>query len=168
MGFHMITRAIATLLLVGIAVGGFLVAQQTSGVTLPLPPEPMRISIGQSLESVVAILRKQGLEPREGGFEFSQGDPDQSYLHFTLDEDHTVACAFFSRSRQSITGLSMLFFPSRTAQFKANQSWISASSIVLYPDTTYAVHFLKPLTPDQLRAAEASRPKSQYPGSPPN
>ena len=156
----------STLLLIAVGFGGLAIAQQNQNRQLTQPPKPKSIIIGQSLESVSGILKQQGIEFSEGGFAITRSDPDRSNLFFKLDEDHTWVCAYFSISKQTITGLSIVFFPDRTSQAKAFRSWISATELALYPDKSYAVHFSKPLTREQLREAEANRPKDEFPKSP--
>ena len=157
-------RSILTKTLCAIAVlGGLTLAQQNSGRSDDPGNGPAIVYVGQPLDGLSEILAVRKVRNSEGGFAFAKGDPDQSNLLFTLDEDHTWVCAFFSKSRMRITGLTMVFFPGRTAHDKASESWIPATEILLYADRSYAVHFAVPLTSEQLRDAEANRPPSIYP-----
>ena len=160
-------QASSTLLLSAVVFGGIALAQQNSQVTAP--PKPKSIFIGQSLKSVSEILKQQGIKFGEGGGSFSYGvgpgAKDISNLFFTLDENHTHVYAFFSKSRQTITGLQVEFIPSRKLPYKAYQSHLSATELILYPDTSYAVHFSKPHTKEELDEAEANRPKEEVPKS---
>lgn len=143
--------------------GGLTLAQQHSGRSDDPGNEPAKVYVGQTLDGLSEILAVRKIRYSEGGFAFAKGDPDQSNLLFRLDENHTWVCAFFSKSRVRITGLTMVFFPGTTAHDKASESWIPATEVLLYPDRSYAVHFAVPLTSEQLRNAEANRPPDKYP-----
>jgi hypothetical protein len=149
-------------ILFAIAGSGDAIAQKNE-VVQDRVQEPQSITIGQSLDSVIGILKQHRIEFHEGGFAFAKGDPDVSHLGFTLDEDHTRVCASFSKSKQEIIGLSLIVFPARTAQAKAYQSWLPATKITLYADRSYAVQFAKPLTREEINEREANRPRSQFP-----
>lgn len=157
----------STLLVIAVVFGGIALAQQNSQVTAP--SKPKSIFIGQSLKSVSAILNQQGIEFGEGGGQFSYGvgpgAKDISHLSFTLDENHTHVYAFFSKSKQVVTGLDVVFVPSRKNAYKGSQSHLSATELILYPDTSYAVHFSRPFTKEELDEAEANRPKEELPKS---
>jgi len=129
----------------------------------PATAPPETIAIGQSLDDAMDILRGRGIEFGENGFSFAMTDQDLSHLHFTLDPNHTSVALFYSKSRRTVTGLSMFFIPSRLNGAKSKQSQVSAQAIFLYPDGTYAVRFTKPLTLDELKEREARLPKHEYP-----
>ena len=131
-------------------------------------PAPTTIFVGQSLEAATLVLRERKIAFGEGGFSLAQGDPDRAYLSFALDEDHTRVCVSFSKSTAKITALAMVFFPSQDSQVKSVQSWIPANELTLYADASYAVHFAKPLTADELRRRSENRPRDQRPTSNPN
>lgn len=121
---------------------------------------------GQPFDELVQAIRQWNVEFYQGGLEVSTPDRDQSSLTFTLDHDHAVAHVFFSKSKRITTGIWIDYFPARTAQAKGNRSTVSALGIMLYPDQSYAVHFAKPRTLDELLKAEANRPQSVYPTNP--
>jgi hypothetical protein len=151
--------------LIGLYAGRAAVAQQIDG-NPPASPRAESISTGQSLADATAVLERRGVEFHEGGFAFAAGDPDRSNLFFQLDEEHTHVCLYFSKSRQVVTGISMVFFPGRQKSYKTAQSWLSATRIDLFPDSSYGVQFSKPRTPAEIREAEARRPKPQSPSVP--
>jgi hypothetical protein len=166
--FFMRLQPSSTLLVLAVVFGGIALAQQNSQVTAP--SKPKSIFIGQSLKSVSAILNQQRIEFGEEGGSFASDveaprQSDISNLSFTLDENHTHVYAFFSKSKQTITGLHVEFIPSRRSPYKAYQSHLSATEVTLYPDTSYAVHFSKPLTREELDEADANRPKDEVPKS---
>lgn len=169
--FIVTKQAIATLLLAAIVFSGLALAQQNQSRQQSKPSKPKSITIGQSLESVSEILKSHGIEFGEGGGEFAQAE-DVSHLSFSLDLNHTHAYVLFSKSKQTITGLDIVFVPSRKNQYKGSQSHISATELVLYSDRSYAVHFSKPPTREELEEAEANLPKEEVPksnfGGPPN
>jgi hypothetical protein len=180
-----------TLLVVGFAICSFTTSptpaqsqQQTAGpqqAAAPAPAAPETIAIGQSLDGAMEILRRRGVEFGEGHFSFTNVGPDNAFLHITLNPNHSTVCLTYSKSRRIVTGLSMVFIPSRLSGSKIKESWVSARAIFLYPDTTYAVHFTKPLTLEELNEREAiirrklaeppsmpqiSNPQFSTPGSP--
>jgi hypothetical protein len=138
-------------------------AQQRGGASVAQRSQPYRIAVGQSLDDTCAILKARSIEFGEGGFAFALGDPDRSNLHFQLDEDHTSVCVFFSKSKQVVTGISLVFFPSRREQSKTTRTWVAATEVLLHEDRSYSVRFSKPLTAEELRKREAAQPKSQIP-----
>jgi len=150
-------------LLVGVVAGGFAGAQQGQVVQAVPQAEP-KIFIGQPLRDALAVLAARKIEVHEGGFAVAY-QPDQSHLSFKLDDDHTWVCAGFSRSRQTITDISMVFFPSRTLGAKLYESWLPAVALTLHPDTSYTVQFAKPRTLEQNPEAERNRPPPVYPSS---
>ena len=130
------------------------------------PQQPETIAIGQTLDAAMDILRRRGIEFGEGGFSFAMRDPDASNLHFTLDPNHTRVALFYSKSRRTVTGVSMFFFPSRLGHAKSTESQVPAQAIFLYPDGNYAVRFTKPPTLEELNEFEANLPKSTNPPGP--
>jgi hypothetical protein len=145
-------------LFTGALLAGFVFAQKQEQNDAVAPSDPLRIFIDQPLSEATAVLEARQIEFAEGGFAFTRGDPDRSNLIFTLDENNTYVCAFFSQSRQSITGLSMVFFPSRAAHSKLTQSFVSATELTLHPDNSYTVHFSVPLTLERDQKLESSYP----------
>lgn len=131
-------------------------------------PARTTIFVGQSLEAAVRALRDRKIDFGEGGFSLAQGDPDVSHLGFVLDEDHTRVCVTFSKSTAKVTALAIVFYPSQESQTKSVQSWIPATELTLWADSSYAVRFAKPLTADELRQRRATRPLDEIPTSHPN
>ncbi len=74
---------------------------------------------------------------------------DLANLSFTLDEDHTRACVFFSKSSKAVTGISLVFFPSENQPGKLYQSALQAKSVRFNADRSYTVHFAPPMTDQQ-------------------
>src|SRR5678815_406596 len=159
-GVAMTKQTAATLLIAAVVFGGLAIAQQNQNRQFTQPAKPKTIAIGQSLESVSAILKEQEIEFGEGGGEFWQ-EKDVSHLSFALDLNHTHVYAFFSKSKQTIIGLDIVFVPSRKSGYKVNQSHLSATELILCPDKSYSVHFSKPLTREELEKAEADQPKDE-------
>lgn len=122
------------------------------------------ISIGQRLQAAKQVLERRHIQHHEGGFALRKRDADESHLSFRLDEEHTWVCVFYSKDQGSITGISMVFSPSRQSD-KYSQSWIPATKIDLYADSSYAIKFSKPRTSEQIKEAEANRSESQFPPS---
>lgn len=119
--------------------------------------------VGQTLEEAKNRLTKQGIEFAEGGFAFAKGDPDRAILIVVIDKNHTYACVHYSKSQAKVTGLRMVFFPSRSQHGKSNESWLPARELQLNTDRTYSVLFSPPLTDDELKKSEENRPKPQLP-----
>lgn len=154
-------RIIATVLLVTmLAFVSF--SQQTTTDTDSEDPTPDRLFVGQSLEQAKSILTKRKIEYDEGGFAFAS-DPDHAHLSVVIDKNHTYACVFYSKSQSKVTGLRMVFFPSRTQHVMLNESWLPATELRLNNDRTYAVLFSPPLTDDELKKIEENQPKPQLP-----
>jgi hypothetical protein len=107
-----------------------------------------RLFLGQPLEEVKRILGNAKLDWIEGGFELHIPDRDESAGAFTLDNEHTSVCLFYSKSKQVVTGIQMVFIPSRAAECKLNRSWISASQLQLHDDGSYSVTFIAPQSSD--------------------
>jgi hypothetical protein len=133
----------------------------------PVPMTPEVFTRGQSIAAAADILRRRGIEFWEGFGEVIVSDSDLSCLNFKLDADHTYVELYFSKSRRTVSGLTLVFYPSRLAHSKTTESNISAQSLFLYPDSTYAVHFSKPQSLEALdrRDAEINQRKSVYPTS---
>ncbi|HUG18741.1 MAG TPA: hypothetical protein VMM56_07165 [Planctomycetaceae bacterium] len=159
---HMRVRIIATALMLTVLVSVSF-PQQTMTDTDSQDLKPNRLFVGQSLDLVKSILTKREIEFAEGGFAFAKGDPDRANLIVIIDKNHTYACVHYSKSQSKVTGLQMVFFPSRSQHGKANESWLSATELQLNNDRTYAVLFSPPSTDDELRKFEENRPKPQLP-----
>jgi hypothetical protein len=127
-----------------------------------------RVFVGQSLEAATNVLKNRGIKFGEGGFAFARTDPDRSNLYFNLDPNHADVCAYFSKSKSTITGISLVFYSSRKQRSKSGETWISANEIILRQDRSYSVAFTIPKTAEELDRAEANAPKSQYPQLPPS
>lgn len=141
----------------------FALAQQMQVAAPKAEEKPQTIFIGQPLQDAVQALRQRGYEFHEGGWEIVLSDRDVSNLTFKVDDDHAFVAVFFSKSKQVVTSISMVFVPQRGYGSKLAESWVAATSIVLYPDTSYAVRFAKPRTKEEIDAAEANRPKVTLP-----
>lgn len=157
-------RAVCALAIVLAA--GWCVAQKSKQGLVQPQTRPAAIHVGQNLDSALAILSQQKIEVSEGGFAFPKLNPDQSNLVFNVDANHTTVCAFFSRSQRKITGLSIVFSPSRKTHRKSNESWVKARELYLFSDSTYAVRFDKPISKTELDRIEAKQPKSELPPFP--
>lgn len=120
------------------------------------------ITVGKSLLDAQKALRLRNIDFHEGGFAFGRRDPDRSNLFFKLDDNHTWGCAFFSRSSQKITGISLVFFPSKTSHRKVNESWLRVQRVSLHDDKSYTAHFLPPTTPAEDRNRRQSQPTTGF------
>jgi hypothetical protein len=131
----------------------------------PQPMRPETFTIGQSIDAAAEMLRRRGIEFHEGFGDVIVSNDDLACLNFRLDADHTSVELCFSKTRRTITGLRLVFYPSRLAHSKSTESNISAQALFLYPDTTYAVHFSKPASLEELdrRDAAIRLRKSEYP-----
>ncbi len=127
-----------------------------------------RIFVGQSLEAATNVLKNRGIKFGEGGFAFARTDPDRSNLYFNLDPNHADVCAYFSRSKSTITGISLVFYPARKQRSKSGDAWISANEVLLLQNRSYSVTFTTPVTEEELKRAEDNAPKNQYPQLPPS
>lgn len=130
-----------------------------AGVTLSQEPEesPAQVRKSQALENELIIkagesvadvrraLAAQKME-RDGVFALRMDDPDEAHFGILLDREHTWACVFYSKSKQTVTRISMIFTPSRTSG-KAAHSWIQAGSVIIHEDGSYTVHFAAPVKP---------------------
>jgi hypothetical protein len=137
-------------------------SQQTTTGT-DLQEAPTRLFVGQSIETAKDALSKHKIEFGEGGFAFAKSDPDRANWIVIIDKNHTYACVHYSKSQSKVTGLQMVFFPSRTNHGKANESWLSATELQLNDDRTYSVRFSPAMTDDELKKAEANRPDPKLP-----
>lgn len=144
--------------------------QQTSapaaaGRLAPPSTTPEIVAVGQSLDTAVAILQRRVIEFGEGLEAVIPMDPDRSNLFVRLDADHTTAVVHFSKVQRVVTGITMNFYPSRLNNGIGERSRLPAQAVFLYPDATYAVHFSKPSTPEELdrRDAEIRQRKNQSP-----
>lgn len=127
-----------------------------------------RIFIGQSLESTRAALRNCSIEVSEGGFAFAQTDPDLSNLYFTLDPNHVVVCADFSKAKSIITSISLVCFPSRKQRSTAGEVWLAAEEITVSKDRSYSVKFEVPITVNELERIEKNTSRKQDAVFPPS
>lgn len=169
------TTRIVLVALPAFALGiGILSAQQPQQTALPrsaapaLEPQPMRpetFTVGQSIDAATEILRRRGIEFHEGFGDVIVYNDDLACLNFRLDADHTAVKLCFSKTRRVVTGVTLVFYPSRPAHSEMTESNISAQSLFLYPDTTYAVHFSKPQSPEALNRRDAAikQRTSEYP-----
>lgn len=126
-----------------------------------------RVFVGQSLEAATNALKDRGITFGEGGFAFARTDPDRSNLYFNLDPNHADVCAYFSKSKSAITGISLVFYPARKQRSKSGEAWVSADEIFFRQDRSYSVTFTTPITEEELKRAEDNSQKSQYPKQPP-
>jgi hypothetical protein len=133
------------------------VAQETNRI------DNDRIFVGQSLEAATNVLKNRGIKFDEGGFAFARTDPDRSNLYFNLDPNHADVCASFSKSKSTITGISLVFYPARKQRSKSGEAWISANEILLLQNRSYSVTFTTPITEEELKRAEDNALKNQYP-----
>lgn len=138
------------------------VAQETNRIVTD------RIFVGQSLEDATNVLKNRGIKFGEGGFAFARTDPDRSNLYFNLDPNHSDVCAYFSKSKSTITGISLVFYPARKQRSKSGEAWISADEILLLKNRSYSVTFTTPITEEELKRAEDNAPKNQFPQLPPS
>lgn len=127
-----------------------------------------RIFVGQSLEDATNVLKNRGIKFGEGGFAFARIDPDRSNLYFNLDPNHADVCAYFSKSKSTITGISLVFYPARKQRSKSGEAWISADEVLLLQNRSYSVTFTTPITEEELKRAEDNAPKNQFPQLPPS
>jgi hypothetical protein len=123
---------------------------------------PTKLFIGQPLADAKNALSAQQIEFGEGGFAFAKGDPDQENLIVIIDKNHTHACVYYSKSRSRISGLHLVFFPSRK-HGKLVESWLPATELQLNSDRTYSVTFSPSFIEDELRQLEESRTEPQLP-----
>ncbi|QDV82263.1 hypothetical protein [Planctomycetes bacterium TBK1r] len=123
---------------------------------------PAKLFIGQSLADSKKALSDRQVKFGEGGFAFAKGNPDEGNLVVTIDNNHTYACVYYSKSQSVITKLDMVFFPSRR-HGKAAESWLPATELQLNDDRSYCVTFAAPLIDDELREMKLGRPASQLP-----
>jgi hypothetical protein len=130
--------------------------QQQAAVTSAIKT----ISIGQPIEETQRLIKEREIEFGEGGFSFADRD-DAANLIVVLDKNSTYAAIHYSKSKKAVTGISLVFYPPGRPQ-KSYQAWLSAKSITLETDGSYAVHFLPP------RSVDPAEPKRQsvYPGDP--
>lgn len=127
-----------------------------------------RVFVGQSLETATNVLKSRGIKFGEGGFAFARTDPDRSNLVFNIDPNHADVCLYFSKSKSTITGISLVFYPSRKQRSKSGEAWISANEVLLLENRSYSVIFTTPITEEELKRVEDNVPKSQYPQLPPS
>ncbi len=127
-----------------------------------------RIFVGQSLKDATNVLKNRGIKFGEGGFAFARTDPDRSNLYFNLDPNQADVCAYFSKSKSTITGISLVFYPARLQRSKSGEAWISADEILLLQNRSYSVTFTTPITEEELKRAEDNAPKNQFPQLPPS
>jgi hypothetical protein len=127
-----------------------------------------RVFVGQSLEAATNVLKSRGIKFGEGGFAFARTDPDRSNLVFNIDPNHADVCLYFSKSKSTITGISLVFYPSRKQRSKSGEAWISANEVLLLENRSYSVIFTTPITEEELKRAEDNAPKNQYPQLPPS
>jgi hypothetical protein len=104
------------------------------------------VAVGDSIQQTKAKLRAVKLLFGEGGFAFVARE-DEANLYCVIDENHTYAAIFYSKSRQIVTRISLVFFPSKEVHGKYTESWLDAQSIGFEPDGSYRVHFSPPRKP---------------------
>ena len=138
-------------------------SQDTASEAAP-KVSPTKLFIGQRLADAKKALSERQIEFGEGGFAFAKGDPDEANLFVTIDKNHTYACVYYSKSRSQVSGLHMVFFPSRK-HGKVAESWLPATELQLNKDRSYTVTFSPPLTDDELKKLRESRSEPQLPPS---
>ena len=132
--------------------------------------EPLQnlIRVGDSIEDARKILDSFDKHNSVGGFAFVKRPDDVENIFIQLDPNHMNACAWYSKSTQKITRLSIVCFPNRRSG-KMTHSWIPVEFLEFSDDGTHNVQFLKPLTAAELDAREkeaaANQPIPQYPPS---
>lgn len=121
------------------------------------------ITLGQPLEKAIRVLQDRKIEFHENTLAVAASE-NSSHLTFTLDENSCSVAVWYSPEKRIVTGVTMIFFPHRTAQFKTNQSWVPAQRVAINEDGTYDVRFSKPPTPEEVRRREEEwRAKSALP-----
>ena len=118
------------------------------------------IEIGQTIADAQGILRDHRVDFSEGGFALASTNDDESHFSCVLDKQNAYAAIFYSKSAKTVTGMSIVFFPTGN-HAKSTEAWVPARSITLEDDGSYAVHFLPPVKPQQKRPT----PKSEVPRS---
>lgn len=138
------------------------IAQQTKN-GFPKPDTTGVIAVGQSINEALHSLRTRNIQFGEGGMAMVVSE-DTSYYTFTLDENHSYATIYFSKSKNEVFAIEMTFFPHRTAQYKSIRSIVPATRLVLNEDGSYDVRFARPPTPEEVRRREAeAESQSQAP-----
>lgn len=154
--------------MIGLCIAVILVYQVIAQQQRGKRAQSNRIFIGQSLESTRAALRNCSIEVSEGGFSFARTDPDLSNLYFTLDPDHIVVCADFSKTKSTITGISLVCFSSRKQRSKSGEVWLAAEEITVANDRSYSVKFEAPITVNELERLEENTSRKQDAVFPPS
>jgi hypothetical protein len=101
------------------------------------------IEIGQRLDDAKAVLRDHG-GYGEDDLALSIPDKDIHFLSCTLDKKQAFAAIYYSKSRQTITGMSIEFHPIGSPQ-KAHRASMKATSIRFEDDGSYVIHFSAPV-----------------------
>lgn len=125
-----------------------------------------KIFIGQTVDDAKKALSSRQIKFGEDGFALRQWSPDGANLFAHIDENHTSACIYYSKSRSQVIRLDMVFFQSRQGN-RADRVWLSATELQLNADRTYSVKFKAPLTDEELKKLEEDRPRPQSPAKKP-
>lgn len=96
------------------------------------------IAVGDSLKQAKAKLSVARIEFHNGGFAFRRIE-DRDNLICVIGENGPFAAVHYSTSRQVVTGISLVFFPSRRHEVDS-ETWVDAQSISFEPDRSYRVH----------------------------
>ncbi len=113
------------------------------------------IKIGQPIKDVRQILQNHKIKTCENCLQIMASQDD--HLEFTLDEETTDVAIFYSRSKQTVNRITMMFIPPQIRR-KGDRLQCRAKAIRLLEDRSYSVHFEPPRT----KKAQEKRQQNKF------
>lgn len=101
------------------------------------------LKVGDSVEHARRVLQRAGRTIPHGGFAVVF-EKDRDHLSCVIDPNHVYGAIWYTKSTQTVTGISLVFFPQQK-HTKTMESWMLVRSIRFEPDGSYRVHFEPPV-----------------------
>ena len=153
------TLSIPLVWLVFAGISNDLSAQQVAAQHATAVQRPAVIEIGQPIAETLGVLRSRRVQWSDAPGQFTLNE-DSGYLWFDLDKEHCNAEIFYSKSRQAVTGIYLVYYPAQKHS-RSDETSVSAKGVRLDDDGSYAVHFSPPVKEEQ----RVPPPAPQYPSS---
>jgi hypothetical protein len=126
------------------------------------PVLPSGISVGQAVFDARSALKAHNIVASDLAKPFPQVKAELSALAFTIDLDNVGAYAFYNKTTQKITGLTIVFKPFGDAD-KSTEAHVEAKALRWNADRTYEIHFEPPADPAFTKSAAAIAPGKVQP-----
>lgn len=101
------------------------------------------IEVGTPIDDLTKGLDRLHIEHSTDGLALKRDDGSHE-LSFTIDPHHSFAVVSYSDDLRRVTGIRLVFFPSKDQPQKVYRSWLRAEYLALHPDSSYTARFAAP------------------------